>query len=155
LTVPETRRLLGMAGRSDEQQRHQMHWSQWRRTHQAMARRCHAARRARCHPPPVHGQVQVITVAGTPALTQELWARLAPLLPSCAGSRGRPPGAHRPILAGLLWMMRAGVGWREIPVAFGAWQTLYSRYRLWCHDGTWARIVAALPPTQHEGQLLL
>jgi len=41
--------------------------------------------------------------------------------------------------------MRAGVGRREIPVEFGAWQTLYSRYRLWCRDGTWARIIAALP----------
>ena len=148
MTVPETRRLLGIASRTDAQQRHHLHWSQWRRTHQATAQRCHTARRARRQPPPLHGQGHVVRVAGTPALTEGLWARLAPLLPPCEESRRRPPGAHRPILAGLLWMMRAGVGWREIPAEFGAWQTLYSRYRLWCREGTWARIVAALPSTE-------
>jgi transposase len=153
LTVPETRRLLSLAG-GDAERQHHLRWSQWRRTHQATAKRCHTARRAQ-RQPPMHRQGHIIRVAGTPTLTEELWARLAPLLPPWQSSRGRPPGAHRPILAGLLWMMRAGVGWREIPTEFGAWQTLYSRYRLWCRDGTWGRIVAALPPTQQEGQLSL
>lgn len=150
LTVPEARRLLGMAGGTDEQQRPHLRWSHWRRMHQATAKRCHTARRARCHPPPTPAAPAPITVPipGTPALTDALWARLVPLLPPCEGGRGRRPGEHRPILAGLLWMMRAGVGWREIPARFGAWQTLYSRYRLWCRDGTWARIVMALPPTE-------
>lgn len=147
LSVPETRRLLHVSDCPAEQRQHHLCWSQWRRTHQATAKRCHAARRARCHPPLVHGQPTVVPVPGTPALSDVLWARLAPLLPRENG-RGRRPGAHRPIVAGLLWMMRAGVGWREIPVEFGTWQTLYSRYRLWCKDGTWARIIAALPAAE-------
>jgi transposase len=80
-------------------------------------------------------------------LSDMLWARLVPLLPRENG-RGRRPGDDRAMCAGLLWMMRAGVGWWEIPVEFGTWQTLYSRYRLWCKDGTWARIIAALPSTE-------
>jgi hypothetical protein len=148
LSVPETRRLVHASGGTTEQQRHYLHWSQWRRRHQATAKRCHAARRARCHLPLMHGQVAVVSVPGTPALSDGLWTRLAPLLPPYEGGHGRRPGLHRPILAGLLWMMRAGMSWREIPGEFGAWQTLYSRYRLWCRDGTWARIIAALSPVE-------
>jgi transposase len=36
---------------------------------------------------------------------------------------------------GLLWVMRTGAPWREIPAAYGSWHTLYSRYRRWDEDG--------------------
>jgi hypothetical protein len=154
LTVPETRRLLSLGGAPPEQQRRGLHWSRWRRTHQATAKRCHAARRARRAGAP-RAATQTTTVPGTPSLTDALWTHLALLLPPRAGKRGRTPSDHRPILAGLLWMMRTGVGWREIPPSFGPWHTVYSRYQQWCRDGTWARIVAALPPTHEEDQLSL
>ncbi len=154
LTVPETRRLLHMAADTPEQQRHGLHWSHWRRAHQAMAKQCHTIRRAQRAVPT---QIAPLTLAvpGTPMLTDTLWVHLAPLLPPRTGKRGRSPSDHRPILAGLLWMMCTGVGWREIPPRFGPWQTVYSRYRQWCRDGTWERIVAAFPPTRYEGQLSL
>jgi transposase len=94
-------------------------------------------------------------VPGTPLLTDALWTDLAPLPPPRTGKRGRSPSDHRPILAGLLWMMHRGVGWREIPSGFGPWHTAYSRYQQWCRDGTWERIVASLPPVPPEGQLSL
>ena len=92
----------------------------------------------------------MMAVPGTPMLTDALWAALAPLLPPRAGKRGRMPSDHRPILDGLFWMMRTGGGWREIPPQFGPWHTVYSRYQQWCRDGTWQRIMAALPPDAHE-----
>lgn len=90
---------------------------------------------------------------GTPLLTDALWMQLAPLLPPRAGKRGRTSSKHRPILVGLFWMMRTGVGWREILPQFGPWHTADSRYQQWCRDGTWARIVAALPPALSGDQL--
>ncbi len=154
LTVPETRRLLNLSADMPEQRRHGLRWSHWRRTHQATAKRCHAARRAR-RDVPSRGATLTIEVPGTPLLTDALWVQLAPLLPPRAGKRGRMPSDHRPILAGLFWMMRTGVGWREILPQFGPWHTVYSRYQLWGRDGTWARIVAALPPVLPDGQLSL
>lgn len=154
LTVPETRRLLHLSTDPPERQRRVLHWSRWRRTHQATAKQCHAAQRARRDESPPAATLTV-AVPGTPLLTEPLWTDLAPLLPPRAGKRGRSPSDHRPILAGLLWMMRMGVGWREIPPSFGPWHTAYSRYRQWGRDGAWARIVAALPPIQQEGQLSL
>jgi len=36
------------------------------------------------------------------------------------------------------------LSWREIPEAYGKWETAYKRYRLWCDEGRWPHIVAAL-----------
>jgi transposase len=85
----------------------------------------------------------VVPIAGTPLLTEALWAKLAPLLPVPA-NKGRPRGETRPLLAGLLWMMHHGAGWRALPREHGSWHTLYSRYRLWVTTGVWAQITEAL-----------
>ncbi len=143
LTVPETRRLLQISVDTPKRRGHGLRWSYWRRAHQATARRCRAARRARRHLPT--GAATTLAVPGTPLLTEELWARLAPFLPPHHGKRGRLPGNHRPILDGLLWMMGTGRGWRDIPPQFGPWHTIYSRYQQWRRDGTWARVVAIMP----------
>jgi len=142
LTVPETRRLLGESSDAAAQQ-HRLHWSQWRRRHQATAKRGHVTRR-KVNIPSVRGLLTAIPIPGTPPLTEGLWARLAPLLPSPCGKRGRAPGNSRCVLDGLLWMMHTGVGWRGIPSRFGGWHTVYSRYQQWCRDGTWERIVAMM-----------
>jgi transposase len=36
------------------------------------------------------------------------------------------------------------LSWREIPAAYGKWEAAYKRYRLWCDEGHWSRIVVAL-----------
>ena len=83
----------------------------------------------------------MVPVAGTPLLTDALWVRVVSLLPP-PPTRGRRQGAARPIVAGLLWMMHTGAAWREIPAAYGPWQTLYSRYQWWRRTGIWAQICA-------------
>ncbi|MGI8689741.1 MAG: hypothetical protein ACR2M3_14290, partial [Thermomicrobiales bacterium] len=86
-----------------------LHWSRWRRAHQATAKRCHTEQRAR-RDLPMPLATRTMGVPGTPLLTDALWVQLAPLLPPRAGKRGRTPSDHRPILAGLFRMMRTGVG---------------------------------------------
>ena len=77
------------------------------------------------------------------ALTDAQWARVRPLLP--AQGPGRPAPVRRPpVLAGLLWVLRTGAGWRALPPEFGPWRTIYSRYRRWCLAGLWPQLVQAL-----------
>lgn len=142
LTVPETRRLLAES-RDAAVQQHRLHWSQWRRTHQATAKQGHVMRRM-VNIPSVRVMLTAIPIPGTPPLTEGLWTRLAPLLSPHNGKRGRVPGNSRSMLDGLLWMMHTGVGWRAIPARFGPWHTVYSRYQQWCRDGIWERIVAMM-----------
>jgi hypothetical protein len=142
--VAESRRLVHALALSPEQQAHRRCWSAWRRAHQDRAQRGHVARRSRRTPPPgVLQPARVVSVPGTPLLTETLWVRLLPLLPLPAGT-GRPRGETRPLLAELLWMLHHGAGWRTIPREQRSWQTLYSRYRLWVATGVWAQITAVL-----------
>jgi putative transposase of IS4/5 family DUF4096 len=125
-----------------------LHWSQWRRQHQAVARRGHVARRAARQPSPSPAAPPAPTVlAGTAALTDRLWQQIAPLLPPQKPLRGRPALDHRRLLEGLLAIMRTGVPWREMPPIYGSWHTAYSRYQRWCQEGLWDRICAILHPT--------
>ena len=87
--------------------------------------------------------VPIIRLAGVPPLDERLLDRVLAVLPP-AGSRGRPRTEARRVLGGIVWLMRRGRAWREIPPGFGPWATVASRYRLWQQDGTWTRIAAIL-----------
>src|SRR5947209_8695117 len=68
---------------------------------------------------------------------------LGPLLPQQAAT-GRPAVEHRLIVEGILWVMRTGSAWRELPARFGPWQTVVSRYQRWRKEGRWARMLQVL-----------
>jgi transposase len=76
-------------------------------------------------------------------LDEALVARVLGVLPPPA-ARGRPRVAPPQILGGIVWVMRTGSAWRYVPPAFGPWETVHSRYRLWRQDGTWDRIAPIL-----------
>lgn len=81
-------------------------------------------------------------------LTDEQWDRLRPHLPAQKPTTGKPNHDHRVIVEGILWRLRAGAPWRDLPERYGPWQTVYSRFRRWHAAGVWARALAAL---QAEG----
>jgi len=97
-----------------------------------------------CHsssPPPIQ-------LPGLPALTDALWEQMRPLLPLQKPLTGRPAVDHRLIVEGMLWVVRTGSSWRELPERFGPWSTVSSRYQRWCKEGLWARILQVLLPDQ-------
>ncbi len=81
-------------------------------------------------------------------LTDQQWARLAPLLPpqrSPKGSKGGKPFVdHRRVINGLLWLDRTGAPWRDIPARYGPWSTIASRFYRWQARGLWQRILDTL-----------
>jgi hypothetical protein len=151
--VPEVRRLvLAMAG-PDAQRAFRFDWSRWRRAHQAVAARCHAARRAvrpqkgdpvRVVPPlpPLHR-----------ALSDAEWERIQPLLPPQKPATGRPRHDHRTVLNGILAVVGTELSWREMPQEYGKRDRAYKRYRLWCDQGLWQRIVDTLADPTAEVSL--
>jgi hypothetical protein len=146
--VPEVRRLLQAVGKSQEEQARRLHWSCLRRQHQAAAKRFHQVRRAR-QAPPVSCQVPApMQLLGLPALTDEHWEQLRPLLPPQKPQTGRPAADHRLVVEGMLWVVRSGSSWRELPERFGPWSTVSSRYQRWCKEGLWARILQVLLPAE-------
>ncbi|GLW59587.1 hypothetical protein Kpho01_75970 [Kitasatospora phosalacinea] len=70
-------------------------------------------------------------------MTDEAWNRIGPMLPQADG-RGRPWRDHRQVVNGVLWRLRTGAPWRDLPEQYGPWQTVYERFARWEADGTWA-----------------
>jgi transposase len=77
-------------------------------------------------------------------LTDEEYARIAPLLPDTTPQRGGRWRDHRQVINGILFRVRTGCPWRDVPDRYGPYQTLYKRFSRWEQDGTWARIEAAM-----------
>ncbi|MDX2561212.1 IS5 family transposase [Streptomyces sp. TX20-6-3] len=69
--------------------------------------------------------------------------RLKPHLPS-SGLRGGRWNGHRKVISGILFRVRTGIPWRDLPERFGGWKTVYERHRRWSADGTWDRILRAV-----------
>ena len=76
-------------------------------------------------------------------LSDEAWECVEGLLPT-AGTCGRPWNDHRQILNGILWVLRTGAPWRDLPARYGSWNTVYGRFNRWSKDGTFDAIVEAL-----------
>ena len=83
-------------------------------------------------------------VNGRFELTDAEYATIAVLLPSMAPQRGGRWRDHRQVINGILFRVRSGVPWRDVPERYGPWKTLYKRFARWEEDGTWARIESAL-----------
>ena len=80
----------------------------------------------------------------TEVLTDSVWERIAPLLPSSDGRRGRPFRDHRQVVEGIVYRYRTGIAWRDLPAEFGPWQTVWKRHHRFATDGTWDRVLTAL-----------
>ena len=76
-------------------------------------------------------------------LTDEAWERIAPLLPAPGRRNGRWRD-HRQVVNGIVWKLKTGVPWRDIPARYGPWKTLHERHRRWSADGTWDTILTHL-----------
>lgn len=77
-------------------------------------------------------------------LTDAQWERIAPLLPSDVGKPGRRFRDHRQVVEGIVYRYRTGVAWRDLPVEFGPWQTVWKRHARFSRDGTWDNVLTRL-----------
>jgi transposase len=81
-------------------------------------------------------------------LPDALWLLIQPLLPSHSPQPkgGRPPVGHRPVLTGILYVLRTGIPWDYLPrqLGYGSPSTLWRRLRDWQQAGVWQAIHHAL-----------
>jgi putative transposase of IS4/5 family DUF4096 len=153
-----------------EQREFRLGWSVFRRAHQAVAKRSHKASRTKKHattdhhadehddaarrrggdPDPTRAGAAGVPMALTRApkaglLADEHWERVRDLLPVQKPGQGRPRRDDRQVLCAILWVMDTGSSWRDLPEEeFGPNSTAHGRYRKWCKEGLWSRIVEAL-----------
>jgi len=73
-------------------------------------------------------------MVGRGEITDKAWEQIAPLLPD-NGRCGGQWQEHRKVVNGILWKLRTGAPWRDLPERYGPWQTCYDRFVRWRRDG--------------------
>ncbi len=87
-------------------------------------------------------------------LTDEQWQQLEPLLPPQKPKTGRTNLDHWTVINGILWILKTGAPWRDLPERYGKWQTVASRFYRWQKQGVWDRVFAQLQQVKdRDGQL--
>jgi transposase len=64
-------------------------------------------------------------------LTNAQWRRIEPLIPGKEGDKGRHGEDNRLFVDAVLWLVRAGAPWRDLPEEFGKWNSVFRRFRRW------------------------
>ena len=80
-------------------------------------------------------------------LKDEEWEIIKPYIPNNKGKKGRPPTKDRQTLEAILWVLRTGAPWRDVPKELCHWKKAYMRFRRWINNGVWAQIWEALKKT--------
>ena len=77
-------------------------------------------------------------------ITDEVWAQISPVLsgkPTDCGVTGKDT---RLFLEAVLWRVRAGSPWRDLPTGFGNWNSIFIRFKRWAKRGVFERIFERL-----------
>jgi len=77
-------------------------------------------------------------------LSDEQWACISGLIIGRPDQRGSTGRDNRMFVEGVLWIVRTGSPWRDLPEVFGEWNSVFRRFSRWSQKGVWQRIFDAL-----------
>ncbi|MBO4780154.1 MAG: transposase, partial [Selenomonadaceae bacterium] len=67
-------------------------------------------------------------------ITEAQWNRIKYLFPE-SKKVGRPPLNPRTVFNAVLWILKSGGRWRDLPSHYGNWNSIYHKFRQWCECG--------------------
>ncbi len=74
-------------------------------------------------------------------INDEQWKKIEPLLPKPETGRvGRPCADNREVLEGILWILRTGARWKDLPKRYPSASTCWRRLSRWEEDGVWLKV---------------
>jgi len=88
-------------------------------------------------------------------LNDAQWERIKDLLPGKAGDPGRSGADNRLFVNGVLWVLRSGAHWHDLPERYGKWKTVHTRFSRWAKAGVWERVFEALIKDRKNEYLML
>src|SRR5262245_7081017 len=89
-------------------------------------------------------------------LSDEQWAAIEPHLPKPRRGEkgGRPPRDNRACLEGILWILRTGAPWEELPKEYPSYSTCWRRLQQWEREDVWLHLWRAFLAQLDETQQL-
>lgn len=77
-------------------------------------------------------------------LTDEQWKAIEHLLPGKSSDPGRTAKDNRLFVNAVLYVLKTGIPWADLPERFGKWNSVWRRFDRWCEKGTWKQVFEAL-----------
>ena len=77
-------------------------------------------------------------------LSDEQWGKVSGLIIGRPDQRGSTGRDNRMFVEGVLWIVRTGSPWRDLPETFGEWNSVFRRFSRWSAKGVWQRIFTAM-----------
>ena len=84
-------------------------------------------------------------------LSDSQWMKVKDLLPVQPGPRSVL--GDRAFVNAVMWRLKTGAPWRDIPERYGPWQTTYNRFARWAKRGVWEQVFKALRIEDDVGRL--
>ena len=75
-------------------------------------------------------------------ISDEMWGKIEPYLPGRKGSVGNPAKNNREFINGVLWILRTGAPWRDLPSEYGNWNNVHRRFCRWRDRGIWEGLLS-------------
>ncbi len=87
-------------------------------------------------------------------ITDRQWAAVAPLLPGKVSDCGVSAADNRLFFNAIVWLMRTGVPWADLPPRFGKFNSVCRRFRRLAQKGTWEKVFEALKAPELDWVML-
>lgn len=88
-------------------------------------------------------------------MSDQQWRRIEGLLPGKAGDPGRTGRDNQLFVNGVLWVLRSGAPWHDLPERYGKWKTVHKRFSRWAKAGVWERVFESLTADRDNEYLML
>ena len=88
-------------------------------------------------------------------LTDAQWERIGELLPGKVSDPGRTGEDNRRFVNAVLWVLRSGAHWHDLPERYGKWKTVHTRFARWAKSGIWEKVFTALIADRRNEYLML
>ena len=94
-------------------------------------------------------------MVGRYELSDVQWQQICTLVPGKAGDPGRTGEDNRRFVNAVLWVLRSGAHWHDLPPRYGKSKSVHKRFTRWAKGGVWERIFAALTADPDNHYLML
>jgi transposase len=89
-------------------------------------------------------------------MTDEQWDRIKDMVPpERSGGKDRPAKDNRMMINAIIWILKTGAPWRDLPERYGSWNSVYSRYSRRTKRGIWGKIFFELSKDQDNEEYMM
>jgi transposase len=88
-------------------------------------------------------------------LSKQQWEQIEQMLPGKPTDPGRTGADNRNFVNGVLWVLRSGARWHDLPERYGKWKSVHKRFSRWAKSGVWERVFTALSKDHDNGYVML